>query len=95
MRNTIERKMLETTIHAFSVKIVDGVPDVQPIEPVIVYGKISHANAVKAVKRKHPELQGITVSKIESEEVRFEIDVETFIANAHKIEKKQEETTNI
>lgn len=89
MRNTIERKMVETTIQGYSVNVQpDGKPIVKELPPVIVYGKIGIGEATKELRRTYPKAENITVGKITSVERRYRISVDDFIKHAKVVADK-------
>lgn len=92
MRATITRKMIETKIHGYSIEIQEGgEPVLKKVEPVTTFGNVSEKEAKKLLSEAHPEANSVTVGKIESTEVHFEITVEDFVKNAKRVEPKNEE----
>ena len=95
MRNTIQRKMVETRVHGFRIDIAEnGEPKVSAIAPVLTFGKVTHKEAEKLLRASAPEANSVTVAKIESAEAMYEIKVEDFISHAVRIEpteNKEEE----
>ena len=53
MRKTITRTMATSTIHAFMLEIVDGQPKTTKLEPLIVMGKATEKESIKALKEKY------------------------------------------
>lgn len=87
MRNSITRTMVESVIHSCVVKVIDGQPVTENLEPVTVMGKITEEKALKAVTKAHGVKNGLAIVKIEESEVKYEISVEDFMKHAKKIEK--------
>lgn len=96
MRTTITRKLVETTIHGYTIEMNDDVPTVKALDPITVYGNVTKATARKELERVYGKEIPVTVSKIESEEVQYEIPVDKFIENATRLGKANEtaETEN-
>ena len=90
MRNTITRTMATSTINAFKLSMVDGHPVVANLEPLVVMGKAREKDALKALKKVHGDLTGITVGSIEVSEDTYEISVEDFVKYATKVAKDSE-----
>lgn len=90
MRATISRRLTVTTINGFAVKVLeDGTPSVEQVEPVIVFGNVSESGALRELRKAYPEMKGITVSKISSEEKQYEISVSDFVKYARPVEEKK------
>lgn len=89
MRKSITRSLIRSDIHAYSVEIVNDEPVVKPLPVVTVWGKITTAEANKAVREAHGKDIAATVAKIESVEETYKIDVETFVKNATKVEAEE------
>lgn len=87
MRNAITRTMIESVIHACVVKVVDGTPVTETLEPVTVMGKITEDKAIKVVAKTYGKSNGLAIVKIEENEVKYEISVDDFMKHAKKIEK--------
>lgn len=95
MRTTITRKLTETKITGYAVKIQEGGnPEFVNLEPITVYGNVSEGVALKELKKAYPDMQGVTVARIQSEEVQYEISVEDFVKYATRIEPNKEEKEN-
>lgn len=87
MRKTITRTMCTSTVHAYTLSIVDGKPVAKELEPVVVMGKAKEKDALKVLKDKYGSTTAITVGKIQVEESTYEISVEDFVKYATKVEK--------
>lgn len=92
MRTTIQRKMVETKIHGCVVVSENGAPTINPLDPITVYGVVNERAATRELKNVYGKEKVIMVSKIESEEVQYEISVEDFIKNATRIGKVENVT---
>lgn len=87
MRTTIARKLVETSIEGYFVKVRDGEPIVQPLETLVLYGNFNKAEALRELKRVYGKLDGLTVSKITAETKQFEISVNDFVKYAKVVDK--------
>lgn len=94
MRNTITRKLVETTINGYTIEMENGKPAVKDLEPVVVFGNVTtERQAKRALVEKHGKDVNILVGEIKSEEVQYEISVEDFIKNATRIDPKTTDET--
>lgn len=92
MRATITRKMVETKIHGCVAVSANGEPRLEPLEPITVYGVVNERTATRELKNVYGKEKVIMVSKIESEEVQYEISVDDFIKHATRIGKVENVT---
>ncbi len=92
MRATIARKLIETTIEAHSIKVVDGEPKLVELPPLTLYGNFNRKEALRELKRVHGKAEAITISKITSVTKQYEISVDEFVKYAKVVEA--EEKTN-
>ena len=86
MRKTICRTMATSTIHAFALEVVEGKPEAVAIDPVVIVGKASEKEALKAVKEAYGKDKAISIGKIQVDEATYEISVDDFMKHATKIE---------
>lgn len=91
MRKTITRTMCTSTITAYKVTVVDGMPKVETVEPLTIAGKAKEKDALKALRDVHGKDANLTVGKIEVSEDIYEISVDDFVKYAKKVEPKKEE----
>ena len=84
MRSTIQRKLIKTTICGFKTSIVDGEPAAVKVEPVFVYGHVTHKEALKELQRVYPD-DNVIVAEIAEEVNTYQISIEKFIENAQII----------
>lgn len=89
MRKNITRTLTRSTIHAFGVKMVDGKPELVTLEPVTAWGKVDEKEAMKAIKEAHGSDISVTIGEIEHVDETYKIDIDTFVANAVKVEKDE------
>lgn len=94
MRKTICRTMATSTIQAFKLTIENGQPKVENLEPLVVMGKATEKEALKALKEKYGKNAPITIASIEVQEDTYEISVEDFVKHAKKVDKKTVEQEN-
>lgn len=92
MRKTICRTMATSTIKAFTLEMVDGLPVAKALDPVVVMGKAKEKDALKAVKDAHG-VTAVTIGEIQIEEATYEISVDDFMKYAKKVEKTEETET--
>ncbi len=90
MRKTIVRTMATSTINAFKLEIVNGKPEAKTLDPVTVMGKAKEKDAMKALKEKYGNLNGITIGSIDVSEDTYEISVEDFVKYAKKVTNDSE-----
>lgn len=82
MRKHITRTLTRTTVDAYTVKMVDGKPEVEALEPVTVWGVPTEKEALKAVKDAHGNINGIAVGEIKSTEETYRVTIDDFVAIA-------------
>ena len=87
MRKTITRTMHTSTITACKLTMVDGAPTVETLEPVVVMGKATEKEGMKALKDKYGKDSAITITSINVTEDTYEISVEDFVKYATKVQK--------
>lgn len=85
MRKHITRTLTRSTITAFAVKMVDGKPELETLEPVTVWGTPTDKEALKAVKEAHGDITGITVGNIQSTEETYRVTISDFVAIAERV----------
>ena len=85
MRKHITRTLIRTTVTAYAVKMIDGKPEVETLEPVTVWGTPTDKEALKAVKEAHGNMTGITVGDINSVEQTYRVAIDDFVAIAEKV----------
>ena len=85
MRKTIVRTMATSTIKGFIMKVVDGKPVVETLEPITVMGKVKEKEAIKALREKYGKTAPVTISAIEVNEETYEISVADFVKYAKKV----------
>lgn len=90
MRNTITRTMATSTINAYKLSIADGKPVIENLDPVVIMGKAKEKDAMKALKKVHGDLSGITIGSIDVAEDTYEISVEDFVKYATKVSEGSE-----
>lgn len=94
MRKTIVRTMATSTIQAFKLTIENGQPKVENLEPLVVMGKATEKEALKALKEKYGKNAPVTIASIEVQEDTYEISVEDFVKHAKKVDKKTVDLEN-
>ena len=91
MRKNITRTLTRNTISAFTVKTVDGKPDITMLDPVCAYGNLTDKEALKAVKDKYKDVPNVCVGEVKTEDVTYQISVEDFVERAHIVDKDASE----
>ena len=86
--------MATSTINAFKLTIENGQPKVENLEPLVVMGKATEKEALKALKEKYGKNAPVTIASIEVQEDTYEISVEDFVKHAKKVDKKTVEQEN-
>lgn len=94
MRKTICRTMATSTIKAYTLEMVDGLPVAKALDPVVIMGKAKEKDALKAVKDAY-DVTAVTIGEIQIEEATYEISVDDFMKYAKKVEKTDEETETV
>lgn len=92
MRKTITRTLTRATITGYTVDVVDGQPNITPLDPVTAWGKLTDAEAEKALIAAYGKEAKPIVARVEYVDETYEINIEDFIALANKVEKKNETT---
>lgn len=87
MRNTIVRTMATSTIHAYTLTVVNGKPEAKELAPVTIMGKASEKDALKALRKEYGKDTPFTVGEIKVEEATYEIGVEDFVKHAKRVDK--------
>jgi len=89
MKQTITRTVTSTIInHAIIHLNDDGEPQTTKVEPLIVSGKLDNDKAMKALKTHYyGEYDNFIIVSLETETEQYEMELNTFIQNATKIEK--------
>lgn len=82
MRANITRTITETTIKAFKIGFENGNPVAIDLDPIMVYGEVDEAKAVKMVKKVHGKEASVHIREIITEDVVYEISRDDFIAHA-------------
>lgn len=91
MRTTITRTITSTKIHGCKVKIENGTPVAEPVEPITVYGEVTEDQAQRKMDKAYGKNGKVVVSKIETEEKLYEISVEDFVKHATVVEENKKE----
>lgn len=94
MRKHITRTLTRSTVTAYAVKMIDGKPEVETLEPVTVWGTPTDKEALKAVKEAHGDISGITVGEIKSTEETYRVTISDFVAIAERVEAQSDEEEN-
>ena len=91
MRKHITRTLTRSTVTAYAVKMIEGKPEVEALEPVTVWGTPTDKEALKAVKEAHGDMSGITVGDITSVEETYRVTISDFVAIAERVEAQSDE----
>lgn len=94
MTKQITRTVKTYTIHASTVKSVDGKLETTEVTPVIIKDEtVTEENAVKYVQKAHGKKAQYVVTEIEVSEVTYAVPFDVFMEHAKKIEKHAQENT--
>ena len=85
MRKTITRTLTKATVNGYTVEMVEGKPNVKPLESVTAWGKLTEKEASKVLDEKYGKDAKAIVGEIVYTDETYEIDVETFVEMATKI----------
>lgn len=85
MRTTINRKLIETTIYGHTINYVKGNPKVEKLNPVIAYGNLTKAEALKELKRVYGRRDGLAVGELVAVEKNYQISVKDFVKYAKEV----------
>ena len=88
VRKHIERKLTKTTVQGYTLRMVDGAPVADALETITVWGELTQKDAERIVRKVDPTA---VVGKVESVEETYKIDIDTFVANAVKIDNDKAE----
>lgn len=91
MRKHITRTLTRSVVPAYTVKIVDGKPEIETLEPVTVWGVPTEKKALKAVKDAHGDINGIAVGEIQSTEETYRVTIDDFVTIAERVENQSDE----
>ena len=89
MRKTITRTMSTSKIVGCKLKMVDGKPTTETLEPITVMGRANERDAMKALREKYGKGAPVAVCEIEIVDSTYEISVEDFLKYAKKVEPKE------
>lgn len=92
MRNKFSRTLATSTIKAYKLVVKDGKPVAEPLDDVVIAGKASEKEALKAVQKVYGKTSGVAIGSIEVAEDLYEISVEDFLKYAVKVNKVEKET---
>lgn len=85
IRKHITRTLTRATIKAFTVKMADGLPVVEALEPVSAWGELTEKEAKKAVKDAHG-IADATIGEIEYVKETYKIEIDKFVENAEMVD---------
>lgn len=90
MKKVMQKEVIQTTIKMAKIEVIDGETKLVELPEAIQLGNISKERAQKWATKEHG--QGTTVTHVEPNALRYEMDVLEFIKIARLVEPKQEET---
>lgn len=85
MRKNITRTLTRATVRAFTVKMVEGLPVVEALEPVSGWGNLTDKEAKKLVKDAHG-IADATIGEIEYAQETYKIDIDKFVEHAEMVD---------
>lgn len=83
-KQTITRSMIRTTIRGCVLTYANGVPNVETLDPVVVYGKVSNKDA-KKILAAYAGVENVMVGEVNSEHVVMEITLADFLEHAYEV----------
>lgn len=89
-KQTLTRSMVRSTIHGFVANFANGVPSVESLDPIVVYGKVTEKEAKKMLIS-YAGVSNVMVGEIISEPVVMEISLNDFLAHAHEVKPEPEQ----
>lgn len=87
MRKTITRTLQRSTVTAYRMTKVDGKPTIETLEPVSAWGKLNENDAKKLLAETYGKDCAAMIDEINVVDETYQIDIETFVANAVKVEQ--------
>lgn len=85
MRKNITRTLTRATVKAFTVKMVDGLPVVESLEPVHGWGNLTEKEAQKLVKDAHG-IGNATIGEITYAQESYRLSIDKFVEVAEMID---------
>lgn len=82
MRKTITRTLTRATVNGYTVKMEGNIPNVTPLDPVTAWGNLTDKEAEKVLVEKYGKEMKPIVGEITYADETYQIDIETFVANA-------------
>ena len=89
MRNTITRTITTSTIHSVYVDLSNETPTICKNAPITVNHEVRQAEAQKMVTKRYGA--GVTITKIETNDILYEISIDDFVKYAKPVEKAGEQ----
>lgn len=87
MRKNIIRTLTKATINGYTVDMVEGKPVVTALHPVTAWGKLTDKEAEKAFSAAYENAK-VFVGGVDYTEETYCININTFVANATRVENK-------
>lgn len=85
MRKNITRTLTRATVHAFNVKMENGLPVVHALDLVYGWGNLTDKEAKKLVKDQLG-VEECVVGQIEYTQETYKIDIDKFVENAEMVD---------
>lgn len=89
MKKTMTKEVTTTSIKLGRVKLVDGMPIVEPLNDELMLGNVSLEKAQKAMRKQHGD--DVTVFGVEANTQKYKMSVEDFIRIAKRVEENEGE----
>jgi len=93
MKKVMQKEVTQTTIKMARIEVIDGETQLVQLPEAIQLGNISKERAQKWATREQG--QGVTVTHVEPNTLRYEMDVLEFIELARLVEPKSDETETL
>ena len=89
VRKNIVRTLTRATVAAYSMSMVDGVPQPVALDPVVMWGEPTEKEAVKAVKDKYGADKPVMIGEIKVTKELYKISIDDFAAAATKVDTEE------
>jgi len=89
MRKTLTREVTHTTVKLARMNIVDGKPEVEEMEDLVLIGNVNKEKAQRQVTKEFGH--GATVLEVKPDTKKYKMAVEKFIELAEEVTEETEE----
>lgn len=81
MRKTMTKEVTKTTVKLAKMVVVDGTPQAEQMDDVVLVGNVDIEKAQKEISKKFPG-QSVTVFGVDADTQVYEMSVEEFLKHA-------------